>query len=105
MRRHARRAAAYATTAWARDARSYANLEALLGDEFDAARHHQGVDMAFALEPREPERSLSTQLDAWLDAGDEVAGINVSGLIASDPVRPSSATAFARTTLRCCAGW
>ena len=40
-----------ATLAFARDPDSFKNLKALLGRHFDPARHREGVDLAFGLEP------------------------------------------------------
>jgi colanic acid/amylovoran biosynthesis protein len=77
----ARRHVLDATAAWARDEDSFAALCELVGDEFDAQRHRQGVDVAFALEPRpfELDDSLRDVL------GEGAVGINVSGLIYNDP--------------------
>ncbi|MCH7789410.1 MAG: polysaccharide pyruvyl transferase family protein [Acidobacteria bacterium] len=76
-RRHVRDAAA----AWARDEDSFAALRELVGDDFDPQRHRQGVDVAFALEPRPIE--LDESLQQVLDDG--AVGVNVSGLIYNDP--------------------
>jgi len=70
--------ARYATRAWARDARSFDVLRELLGDDFDPARHQQGVDVAFLLPRGEAIESRQGI------RGSEV-GINVSGLIWNDP--------------------
>ena len=72
-----------ASAAWARDPDSYAALADLLGADFDPARHHQGVDVAFALEPRTPDEPAYQWLAGWFDAATgPVVGINVSGLLA-----------------------
>lgn len=69
--------------AWARDPRSYQRLQQLLGERFDAARHREGVDVAFALPLSDPGRRLG-HIAGWLD--DElVVGVNVSGLLANRP--------------------
>ncbi|MFD0823263.1 polysaccharide pyruvyl transferase family protein, partial [Micromonospora zhanjiangensis] len=44
-----------ATMAWARDPDSFLALADLLGADLDPSRHREGVDVAFALEPREPD--------------------------------------------------
>ncbi len=75
--------------AWARDERSFAALQDLLGDAFDPDRHRCGVDVAFLLPITEPERTnLPDPLPAWIEQPDPaipLAGINVSGLIYNDP--------------------
>jgi len=73
-----------ASVVWARDERSYATLKELLADSFDPARHRCGVDVAFALEKREPA-GLPDQITAWLESDAPVAGLNVSGLIHNRP--------------------
>lgn len=71
-----------ASHAWARDLVSYAKLQELLGDDFDADRHREGVDVAFAMESLAPPSPVSGQLSDWIDAPSvPVAGINVSGLL------------------------
>ena len=40
--------------AWARDPRSFAHLQELLGSAFDPDKHRSGVDMAFGLMNYEP---------------------------------------------------
>ncbi len=76
-----------AAQAWARDPRSYEVLKELAGPEFDPQRHRSGVDVAFALEPREPRVPLPEPLHTWLaeDYHGQVIGFNVSGLIWNDP--------------------
>lgn len=69
---------------WARDGRSFEVLKELLGDEFDPARHREGVDMAFALEPRRPNHVVEF-LDERAGVGSDVIGLNVSGLMYNDP--------------------
>ena len=69
---------------WARDARSFAILKQLLGPHLDPARHLQGVDVAFSLEPREAADHLPTELRDMLAADrsqSPLMGFNVSGLI------------------------
>ena len=68
---------------WARGQASFRTLQQLLGDDFDANRHHCGVDLAFGLESREPERPLPGPAAAWLsgNASEPLVGFNVSGLI------------------------
>jgi colanic acid/amylovoran biosynthesis protein len=72
-----------ATMAWARDPDSFLALTDLLGPDLDPRRHREGVDVAFALEPREPDAPVRDRLDEWFAASPgPVAGINVSGLMA-----------------------
>ena len=68
---------------WARGQASFRTLQQLLGDDFDANRHHCGIDLAFGLESREPERPLPGPAAAWLagHATEPLVGFNVSGLI------------------------
>jgi polysaccharide pyruvyl transferase WcaK-like protein len=70
-------------TAWARDADSFAALRELAGPAFDPHRHRQGVDMAFGMDPVEPD--LPPDLRAFLDRPGPVAGFNLSGLLLNDP--------------------
>ena len=70
-------------TAWARDADSFAALRDLAGPAFDPARHRQGVDMAFGMDPVDPE--LSDDLRDFLERSGPVAGFNLSGLLLNDP--------------------
>src|SRR5699024_5955803 len=79
--------AAAATMAWSRDSAGLEVLKELLGARFDPLRHREGVDVAFALPPAEPT-SLSPELAAALGpSGENVVGLNVSGLIMNDPDR------------------
>ncbi|MFY1687598.1 polysaccharide pyruvyl transferase family protein [Plantactinospora sp. WMMB782] len=80
-----------ARTAWARDPESYAALADLLGPDLDPGRHREGVDVAFALEPRVPDEPAYQRLAGWFAADPgPVAGVNVSGLIA----RPAGRNQF-----------
>ncbi|BCJ66794.1 polysaccharide pyruvyl transferase family protein [Polymorphospora rubra] len=80
-----------AAMAWARDPESYAALGELLGADLDPARHREGVDVAFGLEPREPDEPAHEQLATWFAAvPGPVVGINVSGLM----VRAEGAAQF-----------
>lgn len=77
-----------ASAAWARDERSFTNLKNLLGERFDPARHHSGVDVAFLLPQQEPEQSkLEPEVQKWLSnsRNTPTIGINISGLIYNDP--------------------
>jgi len=80
----ARRVIGAATLAYARDPESFLRLRELMGEGFDSARHREGVDLAFGLEPREP-RSLEPGVARVLHDRDErpLIGLNVSGLIAN----------------------
>jgi|HigsolmetaAR206D_1030411.scaffolds.fasta_scaffold00762_6 polysaccharide pyruvyl transferase WcaK-like protein len=83
-----------ATMAWARDPASYAALADLLGPDLDPDRHREGVDVAFGLEPRQPDEPAFQWLSGWFAAAPEpVAGINVSGLIS----RPEGRDRFGLT--------
>ena len=71
---------------FARDERSFENLKAMLGHEFDPERHKCGGDMAFGLTARDPGRKLDRETRAWAE-GTEIptVGFNPSGLIANVP--------------------
>lgn len=74
-----------ATMAWARDARSFEVMKALLDENFDPRRHRCSVDMAFGLTARNPEDRLPEPIRGWISARtDPVIGINISGLIANN---------------------
>jgi polysaccharide pyruvyl transferase WcaK-like protein len=70
-RRIARTILTRSSLAFARDALSFQNMKALLGDAFDPNRHRLGVDLAFGL-PR---------LDGADVADNRPVGLNVSGLL------------------------
>ena len=78
-RHHAERLVRSAALAYARDAWSFAQLCELAGPDADATRIRQGVDVAFALEPRRPCPEVSDRLDEVTQG--LTAGINVSGLL------------------------
>lgn len=80
-----------AQMAWARDAQSFDELRALLGDRFDAARHRHGVDVAFRLPATPPAGALPERLQLWLDPRRDrpVVGLNVSGLLYHDATTTS----------------
>lgn len=88
-RRVAARIVQGAAIAMARDQRSFALLQDLLGEAFDPARHRCGVDVAFLLPVEEPGPSaMPTRAAEWFaDGRSQVAGLNVSGLIYNDPQR------------------
>lgn len=77
---------AAARAVWVRDAASLAFLQDALGNRYDAERHRLGLDMAVALPQAEPATS-SARLRVWMSAarGFPLAGLNVSGLLTSDP--------------------
>lgn len=82
---------------WARDERSFAILQDLLGDAFDPDRHRCGVDLAFGLEPRDASDALSNDLRAMLHAdraARPLVGFNVSGLIYHNPAKAVSRYGF-----------
>ena len=75
-----------AQSVWARDPWSHGRVRELLGARFDPDRHRLGVDVAFGLEAREPQRPLSERVESWLsDGAGPVVGLNPSGLIHNSP--------------------
>ena len=87
LRRQAQRVVRRAAMAWARDGASFQVLCDLAGNVFDPARHRQGVDLAFALEPATPPHGDLEPLNAWLERqpGAPLVGLNVSGLLYNRP--------------------
>lgn len=84
----------------ARDAWSFEQLRMLLADDFDPARHREGIDLAFALPPA--PWSPTAQLHQVFERERPIAGVNVSGLLYLDA---NSARRFSladdyRTTVR-----
>ncbi|MCP3919076.1 MAG: polysaccharide pyruvyl transferase family protein [bacterium] len=79
LREEARSVLRGAASAWARDERSFQSLRELLEDDFDPARHRQGVDLAFGLE-LDDSRSWPAPATSWLGDNVPVIGLNVSGL-------------------------
>ena len=67
--------------AWARDEHSFGVLRDLLGDDFDPRIHRSGVDMAFGLPVRVPDRRILGELQDWFADDTQLAGFNVSGLV------------------------
>ena len=88
-RRLAREAVLAAAMAWARDRFSFDELKELLGTDFDASRHREGVDMAFILGAVDPREKLGPEIREWLreKPNHPLIGLNVSGLIALEPDR------------------
>ncbi|HLR27786.1 MAG TPA: polysaccharide pyruvyl transferase family protein [Ruania sp.] len=78
-RRLAERLVRSAAVAYARDPWSYEQLNELAGTEADTERLRQGVDVAFALEPRQPPVAIVEHLDKLRHR--ILAGVNVSGLL------------------------
>ena len=71
---------------WARDERSFEVLKGLLGSEFDPDRHRSGVDMAFGLDARKPQEAVLEGFRKFVSSdSDATIGLNVSGLMYSDP--------------------
>lgn len=68
-----------AALACARDSWSYDRLLELAGPDADRTRLYNGVDVAFALEPRRPEQEIVDQVEGLKD--ELTAGVNVSGLL------------------------
>ncbi|MEM9514934.1 MAG: polysaccharide pyruvyl transferase family protein [Actinomycetota bacterium] len=83
-----------ARSAWARDARSFAAMRAVLGDRFDPRRHREGVDVAFALPASTPSDCVR-EIASHQRAGEVVVGVNVSGLIANE--QPAATAQFGLT--------
>jgi polysaccharide pyruvyl transferase WcaK-like protein len=82
----ARRVIGAATLAYARDPDSFMRLRELMGERFDPARHREGVDLAFGLQPRDPGTLEPGVARAVHDRGARpLIGLNVSGLIANRP--------------------
>jgi polysaccharide pyruvyl transferase WcaK-like protein len=85
-RNAAQRVIGAATLAYARDPDSFMRLRELMGERFDPARHREGVDLAFGLQPHAPgilEPGVARLLH---DRGARpLIGLNVSGLIANRP--------------------
>lgn len=77
---------AAARAVWVRDAASLAFLQDALGTRFNPERHRLGLDMAVALPQAQPV-GLPPSLQDWLSPARHfpLAGLNVSGLLASDP--------------------
>ncbi|QBX54634.1 polysaccharide pyruvyl transferase family protein [Nocardioides seonyuensis] len=75
----ARRLVRASALAYARDPWSYEQLLELAGDDVDPSRLRDGVDVAFALEPRKPAAEVATQVEQL--AASPVVGVNVSGLL------------------------
>lgn len=78
-RRRAERIVRSAALAYARDSWSYDRLRELAGPDADQTRLHNGVDVAFALEPRRPEPEVADRVEGLADG--LTAGVNVSGLL------------------------
>lgn len=75
-----------ASSAWARDNRSFEILKDLLGNDFDEDIHRCGVDVAFLLPAQKPVSELAPKIGSWFKAGSpQTIGINVSGLIYNNP--------------------
>ena len=72
-----------AAVASARDPQSFEYLQSLLGEDFDADRHRQGIDVAFGLPTRLDGGILDDEL-RWIESHRPVVGINVSGMLYLD---------------------
>ena len=81
----ARRLVSKSVLAYARDPESFDRMQDFLGDEFDPARHRQGVDLAFGLPAVEPA-SLDAKTSAFLSKHNErpLIGLNISGLLGNN---------------------
>lgn len=78
-RRLAARIIRSATVAYARDPRSFDQLVELAGPDVEPDRLRNGVDVAFALEPRRPRPEVTDLVER--SAGHSPVGVNVSGLL------------------------
>ena len=86
-----------ADMAWARDPNSFEILKEMLGEDFDPAKHKNGVDFAFALGVRDAEDMIGAPLrQTVLEKRPErpLVGLNVSGLIYNDPNAATSQYGF-----------
>lgn len=90
LREIARDTVRRARLAWARDDRSFAALNELLGPEADEERHRAGIDMAFALQPQAPATPIDEVVERWFADGRAVMGLNVSGLLWTAAEAPSN---------------
>lgn len=70
--------------AYSRDPWSHQRLLELAGPDVDAKRLRRGVDVAFALEPRQPRSEVVETIAALPGT---TAGVNVSGLLWTDEAR------------------
>lgn len=86
-RRIARRIVVGADQVWTRDHDSHGRLAELAGDDFDAGRHREGVDVAFLLPRVAPDLAGSDPILGWLEEGRSMVGVNVSGLLGSPRAR------------------
>jgi colanic acid/amylovoran biosynthesis protein len=68
---------------WARDRSSYDWLQEFMGSRFDPEKHRSGVDVAFALPPRDPGPRIG-EVGGWFRDENPVIGINISGLLAME---------------------
>lgn len=83
--RQARDLVSQATLAYARDRDSYDSMRSLLGSRFDPRRHLQGVDLAFALQAREPRILEPNVRRALTERGETpLVVLNVSGLLTNE---------------------
>jgi polysaccharide pyruvyl transferase WcaK-like protein len=80
--------------AWSRDPEGFEVLNELARNDEDKAKIHNGIDMAFGLEPRAPSKGIPKELESWLSQRETVFGLNVSGLIYHDPERAKAAFSF-----------
>lgn len=81
-RRLAERLVRSSTLAYSRDARSHEILADLAGPDAAPSRLVEGVDVAFALEPRRPGPEVEDLLVG--DSAEPVVGVNPSGLLFDD---------------------
>ena len=78
--RRARALLIRARRVWARDVHSLAVVRELLGPDFSAERHRDGVDVAFGLPARAPSDEAGETVRSLREDG-VLLGLNVSGLL------------------------
>ncbi len=74
-----------ARACWARDEDSFQVLRDLLKDDFDPAKHRQGVDVAFLLPVKTPSKTVTELVEAKSANGQRMIGLNISGLVYNTP--------------------
>lgn len=84
----AKKAVLGADMVWARDTPSFENMKALIGNNFNPAKHKVGIDLAFKLNKRSAEAEIGERIKNFISADrgkHPLIGFNVSGLIYQDP--------------------
>lgn len=81
----ARELVSKAEACWARDRDSYQVLQELLGDGWNAQRHHLGVDVAFLLPIEEASTTVMQRMREGGSGSKHWIGFNISGLVYNEP--------------------